>query len=132
MAAQFWRSLSGEEAGNTGGDKDSRSRRRTPVLVEARRSRWRLRRRNPLGALVWIVALLAVLPPVLGILFTWASANPANVLVSVVMWSGGWLTAPFHAMFTDPDPGHQLMLNWGIAAGVYLVVGRTLARLLRW
>jgi hypothetical protein len=109
-----------------------RGRRRQPVLLEERRSRWRLRRRNPISAAAWMTAIAATVPLLLGILLTWADANVTNPIVSTVLQVGGWLSTPFHAMFILGNPDHEMMLNWGIAAGTYLIGGRILAWMLRW
>lgn len=110
----------------------SRRRRRPSLFVEERRTRWQLRRRNPLSVAVWMTAVAASVPLIIGILLTWGDANVTNPIVSTIMGVGGWLAAPFHAMFTLSNPDHQTMLNWGIAAGTYLVAGRILAWVLRW
>jgi hypothetical protein len=155
MAAQLWHSLRGSRRRSSAGARtaepatgglrtDERRTRKShpndvrvagrgrPMMLEERPARWRLRRHNPLAAVVWFGALAATLVLILGILLTWSNANIGNPIVDAVIWAGAWLATPFRSMFTDPNPDRQLMMNWSIAAAVYLIGGRLLAWLLRW
>jgi hypothetical protein len=40
--------------------------------------------------------------------------------------AGRWLTTPFHGLFSAHGDWHYI-LNWGLAAVVYLVIGRMIA-----
>jgi hypothetical protein len=75
----------------------------------------------------WAAAAILVL----GILLTWANANPGNTLVDAILDAGRWLATPFHDVFTRRDPEQQLYINWGIAAVVYYLMARVLAWLTR-
>jgi hypothetical protein len=44
---------------------------------------------------------------------------------------GRFLTKPFHNLFPQDDPRQDILVNWGIAAIVYLIVGALIARLVR-
>jgi hypothetical protein len=66
---------------------------------------------------------------VLGIVLVLADANRANMLVDLVLDMASWLTTPFHGIFPRRDPDQNILLNWGLAALVYLVIGGILARL---
>jgi hypothetical protein len=94
--------------------------------------RRRRHRRNPISAALWMAAVAAALILGLGMLLTWSDANQANDVVHAIMRMGAWLASPFHDVFTNPDPKHQMYQNWGLAAGVYLVLGRALSWLTRW
>ncbi|HEY7485560.1 MAG TPA: hypothetical protein VH912_13940 [Streptosporangiaceae bacterium] len=103
------------------------------VLVDRRTARrWRGRAHNPVSLVVWIAAWAAVLILLLGIVLTWANANPANDIVHQILRAGNWLATPFHDAFLNPDPKHRLYADWGVAAAVYLVIGRVLSWLIRW
>lgn len=100
------------------------------VVVERRPRRWR-NRPNPVSRLLLGLGWAAALILLLGIALTWAQANPANALVDATLDAGAWLATPFHDIFTRPNPDHQLYVNWGIAALVYYLLGRTLSWLTR-
>ena len=67
---------------------------------------------------------------VIGIILQLLSANPHNVVVSDIHDAGAWLVSPFRNVFTVKDPNWHIVLNWGLAAVVYLLVGGLLARLI--
>jgi hypothetical protein len=105
------------------------------VLVDRRTARrWRssTRRHNPVSAVVWLAAWVAAAILVLGILLTWANANPSNDILQPILRAADWLGSPFRNAFLNPDPKHRLYADWGVAAGVYLVLGRVLSWLTRW
>jgi hypothetical protein len=58
-------------------------------------------------------------------------ANPNNQIVDFVLDVGRFLTRPFHGLFPQHDPRQDVLVNWGIAAIVYLIVGAFIARLAR-
>lgn len=68
---------------------------------------------------------------VLCIILVLVRANQANPLVSFFLDVGSWLTYPFHQLFKRPTQAQDILINWGIAALVYLVVGGALSRLVR-
>jgi hypothetical protein len=104
----------------------------TTVLVDRRTARrWSGRRHNLVSATIWLAALATALVLLLGILLTFAGANPDNVIIHTIIRAGAWLASPFHDVFLNPDPDRQLYINWGIAAAAYLLVGRTLSWLVR-
>lgn len=95
---------------------------------------WRERaalRRNPATTLINALTSVVVGIIVLGIVLVWADANRANDLVDFILDAGGWLTTPFHDMFTPDDADLAILLNWGLAALVYWAVGGLLAYLTR-
>src|SRR5581483_12248439 len=97
-----------------------------------RRPPWRRRPYNPISVALWAASWAAVLILVLGMLLVSADANQANGFVHATMRTGEWLATPFRDVFHNANPDHQLYENWGLAAAVYFVAGRTLAWLLQW
>ncbi|MBT2210784.1 MULTISPECIES: hypothetical protein [Actinomadura] len=67
----------------------------------------------------------------LGMLLTWADANPSNGVVDAVLDAGRWLATPFHDMFTRNDREEQLYINWTIAGAAYYLLARVLSWLAR-
>jgi hypothetical protein len=104
------------------------------VLVDRRTARrWRgARRHNLVSAAIWLAAWVAAGILALGILLTWGNANPSNDILHPVLRAADWLGSPFRNAFLNPDPKHRLYIDWGVAAGVYLVIGRVLSWLTRW
>ena len=72
-------------------------------------------------------AVAAIL--VLGIVLRALHANGGNVIVGAVMDAARALAGPFHDLFRLHGVW-RYVVNWGIAALVYVVVGRFVARLL--
>jgi hypothetical protein len=58
------------------------------------------------------------------------NANPSNGIVDAIHQAGSWLSSPFHNLFSPKDGDLRMALNWGLAALVYLVVARIIARVL--
>src|SRR5437588_3042245 len=83
-----------------------------------------------LGRLVMLVAALVALVIVVGITFVVFKANPSNSIVSWVHDTAHTLVGPFDGLFKPKDPKLAIGINWGLAAIVYLIVGRFIARLL--
>ena len=73
-----------------------------------------------------IVAALIVL----GILFRVLEASRENGIVTLVDDIAKFLVGPFDGLFELDDRKATVAVNWGIAAGVYLVVGSVLASFL--
>jgi hypothetical protein len=67
---------------------------------------------------------------VAGILLIVLDANPANDIVNWVTDAARWLAGPFHDLFKLDNPEVRVAVNWGIAAVVYMVIARLIARLL--
>jgi uncharacterized protein involved in cysteine biosynthesis len=80
--------------------------------------------------IVQFVVAIVVLIIVAGILLVVLDANASNSIVSEVHDWARWLTGPFDGMFSFHSADDAIAVNWGIAAGVYLVIGVLIARLL--
>lgn len=98
--------------------------------------------RQRLAAAVWLVALGAAIVLGLGALLVALGANTDNPLVGAVLDLARALDGPFWRVFDfyqetrsgrrgPPDPVKNHLVNWGLAAATYLVVGRLLSNLIR-
>ena len=86
--------------------------------------------RAALARLVTLVAAGVAAIVVIGILLVVLGANQSNELVKAVMDAARWLAGPFRDLFSFDSHKTTIAVNWGIAAAVYLAVGRLIARLL--
>jgi hypothetical protein len=73
-------------------------------------------------------AIAAVI--VIAILLVVFEANRDNALVEFLIDAGRGLAGPFDVIFELDERKGEVALNWGLAAVVYLFVGRLIARLL--
>jgi hypothetical protein len=95
-----------------------------PVVSAVRRVR------AAIATLVFTVAVLAALVLALGAVLTALGANEGNTLVAAVISLAGRLDGPFADIFTFDSAVKQTLVNWAIAAGVYLIAGSVLRRLI--
>lgn len=77
-----------------------------------------------------LVAGLVAALIVLGIAFVALKANPHNSIVKAVHDAAHFLVGPFDRLFTPKDARLAVAIDWGIAAVVYVILGRLVARLL--
>jgi hypothetical protein len=90
------------------------------------------RLRNLVASLVWLIAVLAAAVLALGALFTALDqANQSNEIVRWVLERGHDLVGPFKDLFRLETAKNTLLVNWGIAALVYLIVGKIIERFVR-
>jgi hypothetical protein len=99
--------------------------RNTPAYAGAS-LRGRLALARLVTAVAGVVAAIIVLAIVLHVL----NANPSNGIVDVIHQAGSWLSAPFHGLFSPHDADLRMAVNWGLAALVYVIAARLIARLL--
>jgi hypothetical protein len=85
------------------------------------------------GAARVIMAIAAIIAGiiVLDIVLFWANANGNNDIVHFFMQIGSFFATPFKELFRVDGTKQSMLVNWGIAAIAYLVVGGILARLSR-
>ena len=83
-----------------------------------------------LARLVRLVAWLVVAIIVAGILLVVLKANPTNSVVSAVHDTAHALIGPFGGMFKLHKARMGVVVNWGIAALMYLILGYLVARLI--
>jgi hypothetical protein len=90
------------------------------------------RTRNLLASLIWLIAVVAAGVLALGALFTALDqTNQSNEIVRWVLERGHDLVGPFKDLFRLETAKNTLLVNWGIAALVYLIVGKIVERFVR-
>src|SRR5436190_10821605 len=87
------------------------------------------RGRLMLARAISMVAAVVALILVLGIALVLLKANPSNQIVSAIHDAAQWLAGPFDGLFNLSKHRTEIAVNWGIAAVVWLVVGRLVARI---
>lgn len=88
--------------------------------------------RNLVASLVWLLAVIAAGLLALGALFTALDqANQSNEIVKWVLERGHDLVGPFKDLFRLETAKNTLLVNWGIAALVYLIIGKIAERFIR-
>jgi hypothetical protein len=90
----------------------------------------RTRYRSP-GSVITTIAGVVAGIIILGIVLVLMKANPNNEIVNFVLDVARFLTTPFHHLFPQDNVRQDILVNWGIAAIVYLIVGALIARLVR-
>ena len=130
-----WRSKSGNIAQDSGQDKTSADRtvtqtgRHRPDGDPLRRG---LARAAGIAAtVVAVAATIVAVVLALHIAFVVFSANPANPIVRTVNDRAQGFAWEFRDMFTPKDERVAVLVNYGIAAIVYLIAGRVGAGLIR-
>lgn len=87
--------------------------------------------RNRIASLVWLLAVLAALILAIGALLWSLDANRSNSLVGWVLDAAGTIDGPFWRIFNLHDPTKNHLVNWGIGAVAYLVIGRIADHVIR-
>ena len=94
--------------------------------------------RSKVAGAVWLVAVICALFLAVGALLIALQANPHNPVVEFILKGADVLDGPFslkNGIFTFPDTDDgqvkSALTNWGIAAVVYLVIGKILDRVIR-
>ena len=88
--------------------------------------------RNLIASIVWLIAVLAAAVLALGALFTALDqTNQSNEIVRFVLERGHDVVGPFKDLFRLETAKNTLLVNWGIAALVYLIAGKILERFIR-
>jgi hypothetical protein len=90
----------------------------------------RTRYRSP-GSVITTIAGVVAAIIIIGIVLVLIKANPNNDIVDFILDVGRFLTTPFHNLFPQDNARQDILVNWGIAAIVYLILGALLARLAR-
>jgi hypothetical protein len=83
-----------------------------------------------IASLVWLLAVVAAAFLVLYIILVIFEANPGNDLVDFIHDVAVKLAWVFRDLFDVDDRKLEVVLNFGLAALVYLAVGRVVARAL--
>lgn len=93
--------------------------------------------RNRVASVVWLVAVLAAVALGVGTLLIALDANQANAMVGRVLDTARIIDGPFWKVFEfeqdngRPDKTMEALVNWGLAAAVYLIVGRIADKVIR-
>lgn len=94
--------------------------------------------RNRIATVVWLIAVVCALFLAIGALLTaMNAANENNAIVSFVTETAEKLAGPLGDLFKfdgkdqDANLTKSVLVNWGIAAVIYLVVGKILDRAIR-
>ncbi|HWD77825.1 MAG TPA: hypothetical protein VG497_03060 [Kribbella sp.] len=88
--------------------------------------------RNLIASLVWLIAVLAAAVLALGALFTALDqTNQSNEIVRWILERGHDLVGPFKDLFRLQTAKNTLLVNWGIAALVYLIAGKIVEKIIR-
>ena len=83
-----------------------------------------------LARLVRTIAGLIALLIVVAIVLFLVGANPANAVVKDIHAAAAWFVGPFKNLFSIHNAKLAMVVNWGLAALVYVVVGGLIASLL--
>jgi hypothetical protein len=86
--------------------------------------------RASLARAVTLAATVVAAVLVLGILLVVLEANRSNDIVQVVRDAAQFLAGPFDGLFSLERNKVEVAVNWGIAAVVWFLVGRLIARLI--
>jgi hypothetical protein len=86
--------------------------------------------RASLARAVMLLTGAAALVLILGIVLTVLEANRSNDIVQVVRDAAGILAGPFDDLFKLDSNKGEIAVNWGIAAAVWLLLGRLVTRML--
>ncbi|MFD7157552.1 hypothetical protein ACFV9C_23340 [Kribbella sp. NPDC059898] len=88
--------------------------------------------RNLIASLIWLIAVLAAAVLALGALFTALDqTNQSNEIVRWILERGHDLVGPFKDLFRLQTAKNSLLVNWGIAALVYLIAGKIVEKIIR-
>jgi hypothetical protein len=128
----------GGKGGNSAAERPALSSRvgprvrgRDSGLTPAQKSGAVRKLRDLLATAVLTVAVLAALVLALGAVLVGLKANVDNPIVSGVLDLANRLDGPFADIFTFTSVVKQTLVNWGIAAAVYLIAGRIIERVIR-
>jgi hypothetical protein len=93
--------------------------------------------RSRIGAVVWLIAVVCALFLAIGALLIALDANRDNSIVTFVLSGADTLDGPFsrdNGLFTFDGRNAETksaLVNWGLAAVAYLIVGKILDRIIR-
>jgi hypothetical protein len=104
--------------------------RRTRPRAGSTRYGWR-RIRDALATAVVIVAATVAIILAVHVVFVVFEANGANGIVKTINSWADTLAWNFKDIFTPTDPKAAALVNYGLAAAIYLIAGRVVAALIR-
>jgi hypothetical protein len=122
-------------------DGEGKEARRRPQVSKEQVKKGSDAVRSRVASAVWLVAVLAALVLAVGALLVALGANRDNSIVDLVLDTGHQIDGPFWKVFEFTkesrngtvvvDQTKEYLVNWGLAAVGYLVVGRILDRVIR-
>ena len=83
-----------------------------------------------LARLIRLAATIVAMIIIAAIVLRLADANAANTIVKAIHNAGSTLAGPFKNVFSIKNPKTSMVVNWGLAAAVYLILGHLIASLL--
>jgi hypothetical protein len=120
-----------DTAADDRGSTAERSRARTAASgVAAGVASGTRRVRAAIATVISVVTGLIALLIVIGIAFVIFGANRDNSIVHWVLDTAKFFVGPLDGMFKPKSHHAAVAINWGIAAVLYVFVGRTLARII--
>ena len=105
-------------------------RTRARARIGSTRYGWR-RGRDALATAVVIVAAAVAIILAVHVVFVVFEANDANGIVKTINNWADTLAWNFKDIFTPTNPKTAALVNYGLAAAIYLIVGRVLGALIR-
>lgn len=87
--------------------------------------------RGGLARAITLAGALVALILVAGILLVVLGANRSNDLVHAIRDAAHFLAGPFNGLFDLKHRKAEIAVDWGIAAAVWLVLARVIARVVR-
>ena len=79
---------------------------------------------------IGVIASVVTLILLVGIALVLLKANASNDIVAAIRDAASWLAGPFEGMFSFDKQRTEIAVNWGVAAAVWFVAGRLLARII--
>ena len=123
-----------EKPAEKAAEKSTANRRSTGAAVKGATSTFR----SKLASLVWLIAVVCALILAVGALLVALKANQDNAIVAFILDAADTLDLDVFSreegIFTfqkDRDGVQSALVNWGLAALAYLVVGKILDRIIR-
>lgn len=87
--------------------------------------------RSTAARVIMAVALAIAFFIALAILLIALGANEGNMIVNAIIEVGRFFSTPFHAMFPQSTEVRSVVVNWGIGAIVYILIGGLVIRFVR-
>ena len=106
-------------------------KRRVRATGEQRRGRV-LSLRTKIATVIWLAAVICALFLAIGALIVALKMNQDNAIIGVIIDGAKNLDFGEFKKFTGPDAATKgALVNWGLAAVIYLVVGKIVDRIVR-
>lgn len=115
---------------STEGAKRDTPRRRRPSVSMRQVRDGQAFVRNKVAAVIWLLAVLCAAVLAIGALLVAFEANPGNAVYQWFTDSAETLAGPLDNLFRFDDEAKHTLVNWGIAALAYLVVGKLVSRII--